>query len=142
MIQLAKSISASPAGTRAESLSYIPPEKRAWLRAQQIEAFKQLAPRAVLANFLNVSVILLVFWHDPHRQALLIWAGAIAAMMCLLLYRWQQGKSAPKREVRSVRAIHRAMRDAALLALCWAWLPVGLLPHVSPYEQSVIALSC
>lgn len=108
-------------------------------RARQIQAVLRLTPLTMFANALNGIIVVVTFWQMINPVMLVGWGLCVfyaAAVGFDSWLRWQRGR-AP--EAASARALKRAARHAALLALLWALVPMFLLPLASLESQVMLS---
>tara|TARA_R110002094_G_scaffold191042_1_gene165566 strand:+ start:6687 stop:9104 length:2418 start_codon:yes stop_codon:yes gene_type:complete len=121
----------------------IPPESAGWVRAQQLTVFQSFAPLIVLANLLNVGLMVGLMFDTGARSIVLGWAVAITALMLVLALRaWhsaRRSRRAPA-QTRSQRSIGANTRDTAILGIVWALLPALCFSSATPQHQMVIAV--
>ena len=121
----------------------IPPESAGWVRAQQLTVFQSFAPLIVLANLLNVGLMVGLMFDTGARSIVLGWAVAITALMLVLALRaWHSARRfrrAPA-QTRSQRSIGANTRDTAILGIVWALLPALCFSSATPQHQMVIAV--
>jgi len=109
-------------------------------RARQIQAVLRLTPLTMLANFFNACVVVYAFWHQVNPLLLGGWALCVvyaAGVGMESWLAWQRGKVP---ESASARALTKASKHAALLALLWTTLPMLLLP-MAPVESRLMLSS-
>jgi diguanylate cyclase (GGDEF)-like protein/PAS domain S-box-containing protein len=115
-------------GERLEDLLLMqtmsPPEKRGWVRARQIEAFKQLLYQIPAANVFNALIIALTCWGTELQWPILTWVIVVALVSSLPIMKSLSGKSITPPETRSSRGIWRMVREAFLLASIWSIMPI------------------
>ncbi|TDP61596.1 PAS domain S-box-containing protein/diguanylate cyclase (GGDEF)-like protein [Roseateles toxinivorans] len=108
-------------------------------RARQLQAVLRLTPLTMVANALNVGLILLTFHAGGHALFLLFWSLAIAGVVVLGVRAWLRLRSRPTWLSASPRALRRATHHAALLGALWAALPLALFPDSDGPGQLLIA---
>jgi diguanylate cyclase (GGDEF)-like protein/PAS domain S-box-containing protein len=109
-------------------------------RARQLQAVLRLAPLTMLANAVNVMLIVWAFWPTAPRAFLLAWGSAVVFAVWRGLkawHRWRHSASAWTRASR--RALHRSTLNAALLASIWAMLPLTLFTDSDGSHQLLLA---
>lgn len=108
------------------------------VRAAQIRAVMNLFPFTVVANLINLFVVV-VMLQGP------IPTGFVAAWVCSLLLclglgtkAWLKSRARPIKKA-SLRAMRAAVRNAALLSLLWALIPVATYSHFGDETKLIIA---
>lgn len=117
-----------------------PSDKRPWLRARQIDAFKQILGYVPAANIFNAMIIVLACAHTGALGIVAVWAVVVCGFASLPMLRARGRPVDLKRDQRSIGAIWRAIRDAALLALAWAALPVLIFPAATAEMRTIISV--
>jgi diguanylate cyclase (GGDEF)-like protein/PAS domain S-box-containing protein len=107
-------------------------------RARQLQAVTRMTPLAMGANLANVALVVTVFWSTPSRDASLVWASVVTFVALTALYRWHVKRRAVARDIASRRALRRATAHAAILAACWAMLPLLLHANAPAREQMLV----
>ncbi len=108
-------------------------------RAQQIQAILRLTPLTLIANLLNIGVILHSFAGSPQFSALLIWALTVIALVLFGASPWLQQMRGHRREQASHHALQKAVNHAIVLGLLWGALP--LLAAANPNPQLTLIMS-
>lgn len=117
-----------------------PRDKRAWVRARQIEAFKQILGRVPAANIFNGLIVLAVCWDTPLRHEVLLWLTAVTMLSSVPVLRTLGRGAGRTSDFRSLKSIWRAARDAFFMALLWAALPVIVFKHPDPSVHTIVAV--
>jgi signal transduction histidine kinase/ActR/RegA family two-component response regulator len=108
------------------------------IRAKQIDAVTQLVPITMTVNFINMTIILVLFWGTGSNLFLCLWGLSIAAVIASATRTWLR-----IRRVRpltaSPRAARRMVMQAFFLAVIWGALPLALLAKSDPTDQMIIA---
>lgn len=92
-------------------------------RARQLQALLRLTPLAMGVNVGNAVAVCVMTWAQVSHALMLTWALAITMLAVLGWRGWQRGR-ARVRTTASVRALHHAVGQAAVLAALWALLPL------------------
>jgi signal transduction histidine kinase/CheY-like chemotaxis protein len=108
------------------------------IRAKQIDAVTQLVPLTMTVNFINMTVIEVLFWNTGSNLFLALWGLAIATMVVFAVRSWLRIRRICPLTA-SPRAARRAVMQAFLLAATWGALPLALLPRSDPTDQMIIA---
>jgi diguanylate cyclase (GGDEF)-like protein/PAS domain S-box-containing protein len=108
-------------------------------RARQIQAVLRLTPLAMLANLVNVALVVYGTWAGGQHAFLVVWALAVVALAARSLRAWAARRNAGPRETAPARAVRRATLQAALLAVLWAAMPLALFPGAAPEQQLLVA---
>lgn len=111
-------------------------------RAQQIRAVLKLTPLAMFANILNVTVVCLTFLAHPKLPFLIVWALLISLVVLTWLRPWLALRRGRVRRTASTRAIGRATKHAAILALLWGVLPVLMFPQGDAHTKMIVTVIC
>jgi PAS domain S-box-containing protein len=127
------------ASSSIDTTAHMTLDKRGWVRAQQIAAFKQLLPGVAAANCANAVLLLLIFWSTPHRAFLLVWTVIISIAASLPLLR-SLVRHRAEPAVRSERAIWKVTRDSSILAVGWVVMLIYVFPHANVGQQMTIAV--
>ncbi len=122
-----------------DPLRAVAADKRGWVRAHQVAAFKRLLPAVALANIANAVILLIVLWDTPDRVFLLVWCAVISLMAATPSLR-AIGGSRPEPDERNARAIVRVGRDSALLAAAWAVMLLTVFPPASLVQKMIVAV--
>lgn len=108
------------------------------IRAKQIDAVTQLVPLTMTVNFINMAIILVLFWDTGSNAFLSLWGLSIAAMIAFAVRTWMRvRRSRPL--TASPRAARRMVMQAFFLAASWGALPLALLAKSDPTDQMIIA---
>jgi diguanylate cyclase (GGDEF)-like protein len=100
------------------------PSVEASFRAQQIRAILELTPVTMLANVLNVFVILFSYRNSPLIYYVLLWSVFLGYSVYRAGRAWLlQRRRAPAKTL-SPRALSRAINHAAILGALWGILPI------------------
>ncbi len=108
-------------------------------RARQIQAVLRLTPLAMLANLLNVALVVYGTWEGGPHIFLCLWAMAVIGVALRGTSAWAAQRHVQARETASARAVRRATLQAAVLATLWAAMPVALFPGGTPEQQLLVA---
>lgn len=108
-------------------------------RARQLQAVLRLTPLAMLANLLNVALVVYGTWEGGRHVFLVLWAVAVVGVALRGTSTWVEQRRAPRRETASARAVRRATLQAALLAALWATMPIALFPGGTSEQQLLVA---
>jgi diguanylate cyclase (GGDEF)-like protein len=111
-------------------------------RHRQLHAVLRITPLAMVANMLNVGIVLTAFWGSAHRVWVMVWALLVAVAAAQGLTGWARARrrrSSGGSGTASQRALDRLSWHAAVLALLWAPMPVLLFPAAAPDEQILVA---
>jgi signal transduction histidine kinase/CheY-like chemotaxis protein len=108
------------------------------IRAEQMDAVKQLVPVTMTVNLINVSIVLGLFWNTGSKIFLSLWAIGIASAALLALRSWVRSRQI-RPEKASLRGMRRITVQAFFLAAIWGALPLALLDRVEPTSQMIIA---
>ncbi|MBS0448555.1 MAG: EAL domain-containing protein [Proteobacteria bacterium] len=92
-------------------------------RARQLQALLRLTPLAMGVNVSNAVAVCAITWAQVSHALMLAWASAITTLAVLGWRGWQRGRTRV-RTTASVRALHHAVGQAAVLAALWALLPL------------------
>lgn len=129
-----RALSAIAAGVAVE------PATAARIRARQLQAVGRVTPLAMAANLLNVVLVLWAVGVDGAAPGpMWWWALAIAGVGIRGLTGWWRQRRRVPREAASVRALHHATLNAAVLAALWAVMPPLLFPSGSHGVQLLVA---
>jgi len=108
------------------------------IRAKQIDAVTQLVPLTMTVNFINMTIILVLFWDTGSNVFLGLWGLSIGAMIAFATRTWlRMRRSRPL--TASPRAARRMVMQAFCLAAVWGALPLALLAKSDPTDQMIIA---
>jgi diguanylate cyclase (GGDEF)-like protein/PAS domain S-box-containing protein len=108
-------------------------------RARQLQAVLRFTPLAMVANLLNVVLVVWAFRDQGRWAFLLPWAGLVVALALRGLYTWHRLHRLPPRETASPRALRRAVVVAAVLATLWGAMPLALFAHAPSEQQLLVA---
>jgi len=108
------------------------------IRAKQIDAVTRLVPITMIANLINVAILLAVFWNTPSYRLLAIWALAIVGAALIAFRSWFRVRRTRPQEA-SRHAIGRMTAQSFFLAATWGALPLLLMPEIAPASQIIIA---
>ncbi|MCP5285048.1 MAG: EAL domain-containing protein [Burkholderiaceae bacterium] len=129
-----RALSAIAAGVAVE------PATAARIRARQLQAVGRITPLAMAANLLNVVLVLWAVGVDGAVPGpLWWWALAVAGVGVRGLTGWWRQRQRVPREAASVKALHHATLNAAVLAALWAVMPPLLFPSGSHGVQLLVA---
>jgi diguanylate cyclase (GGDEF)-like protein/PAS domain S-box-containing protein len=107
------------------------------IRGAHLGEVSRLTPHAMAANAASAALVLWAFG-DKRPAGLWVWWGVLMLISGLALLGWLH-RSKRHFETASIRAVHRATTQAALLAGVWAVLPLTWFAGLAPQEQLVIA---
>ena len=108
------------------------------IRAKQIDAVTRLVPLTMTVNFINMSIILFLFWDTGSNLFLTLWGLSIASMVAFAVKSWLRIQRVRPHSA-SPRAARRTVVQAFLLAATWGALPLALLAKSDPTDQMIIA---
>jgi diguanylate cyclase (GGDEF)-like protein/PAS domain S-box-containing protein len=112
---------------------------RAEVRAAQIGAITRATPLMMLANILNMVILVTVVWEHIAPMESLGWAASV--LLCVLIslngWRYTLGRPAPRRA--SARAVRRATAYASLLGALWGVAPALWFSRVDGLDQALIS---
>ncbi len=108
-------------------------------RARQLQAVARFTPLAVVANLLNVALVLWAFRADGPWAFLLPWGALVTLLALRGIQGWWRMRGQPPRETASPRALRRAVVAGALLASFWGALPLALLAGGTSEQQLLVA---
>ncbi len=108
------------------------------IRAKQIGAVTQLVPLTMTVNFINMSIIVVLFWDTGSNLFLSLWGLLIASMVAFAVRSWLRIRRLPPLTA-SPRAAQRMVAQAFLLAAAWGALPLALLAKSDPIDQMIIS---
>ncbi|MBT9490052.1 MAG: EAL domain-containing protein [Rubrivivax sp.] len=108
-------------------------------RARQLQAVLRVTPLAMVANLLNVVLVVWAFRADGPWRFLLPWAALVCALALRGIYGWWRTHRLPPRETASPRALRRAAMAGALLAAFWGALPLALFTGGTSEQQLLVA---
>jgi two-component system, sensor histidine kinase len=108
------------------------------IRAKQIDAVTRLVPITMVANLINVAILLAVFRNTPSYRLLGMWALAIVVAALIAFRSWFRVRRSRPQEA-SKRAIARMTAQSFFLAATWGALPLLLMPEIAPTSQIIIA---
>ena len=112
------------------------------LRAAQIAAIFQYTPWMMLATVFNAIVLVATFSVGRLFPASLCWAGVVTAMSVHTLLGWRRNRHRATPATTSVRAIHSAIRRAAVFGFLWAILPMLFFEDAGGIGRLVIVCLC
>jgi diguanylate cyclase (GGDEF)-like protein/PAS domain S-box-containing protein len=105
-----------------------------------LQAVLRLAPLTMLANALNVLLIVWAFWPTAPRSFLVVWGVAVAWAVWRGLGAWRHWRrSGDTWQRASPRAIQRSTVNAALLAALWATMTLVLFADADGPHQLLLA---
>ncbi len=121
----------------------IPEEHQAWIRGNQLSAFKKLLPCGLLASAFNSLVIMLYCMTSQNMPAIWVWTG----VMSLIAVSSIPAGLKAARSVKTVRecglsALSVPTRASAILGLGWGLAPVLMAPTMTANQQTVVATVC
>jgi len=111
------------------------------IRAEQINTVFRYMPWMMVANVANAFILSAAFWRSPDRALTLIWTSTIIVFAAFHWIKNLRNHRAKPLSV-SVRAIHRAVRNAFLLGSLWGALPLIFFPAASGGGQLIITCIC
>ncbi len=112
----------------------------ATFRARQLQAVLRLAPLTLLANALNVLLVVGSFWASAPRGFLVVWGAAVAWAVWRGLGAWRHWRRSGDTWLRaSPRAMRRATLNAAVLAALWAVVLLVLFTDADGPHQLMLA---
>lgn len=100
------------------------PAVAATFRAQQIGAILRLTPFTMLANTLNMVILLVIYWSTDSFRSVAVWAIFLVVAVLLGTRAWILQRRRPAPTQVSKRALKRATLHATLLAGIWGVLPI------------------
>lgn len=107
-------------------------------RSKQLQAVLHITPLTVIANVLNVGIVVSSFFHAGKNLWLFMWAGLVLWAASRSLKDWfslhRKQYPAQVTEAAMTHMIHHAM----LLALLWAIIPVILFSRDDPDSHLII----
>jgi diguanylate cyclase (GGDEF)-like protein/PAS domain S-box-containing protein len=109
------------------------------IRAEQIRAVLRLTPLAVVANLLNVSVVVYALSGLVSTFALSVWAIPVVVVIVIPIRGWFLLSKRIGMQSASPRAIRRMSRNSAILAILWGILTVSFFNQVDTVHQLLIA---
>jgi hypothetical protein len=113
-----------------------------FIRAEQIALVLRHAPGIMLANACNAVVLVLALWDSSDRLLAMVWgAGLVGATLFITLKGRTTWRVAKPPSV-SRRTIHRLVRNAFLLGVAWAILPLAFFAQAGNGGQLVITCLC
>ncbi|CAN5835636.1 EAL domain-containing protein [soil metagenome] len=112
----------------------------ATFRARQLQAVLRLAPLTMLANTLNVLLIVWSFWPSGPRGFLVVWGAAVAWTVWRALGAWRHWRRSGNSWLRaSPRAMRRATTNAAMLSALWAVVLLVLFSDADGPHQLMLS---
>jgi diguanylate cyclase (GGDEF)-like protein/PAS domain S-box-containing protein len=107
------------------------------IRLRQLQAVDQLIPAMMVANIIcSGALTWLMFEMQP--VLLSMWFGLISAASAWRLIQALRQRPASHRRVASPRAIHKSVRQAVLMAVCFMCVPSWLLTQTSDLPFATI----
>jgi diguanylate cyclase (GGDEF)-like protein len=110
------------------------------VRAEQIVAVVRLTPFMMIANAVNMIIVIVTFWASGSRPFLVAWSIALAIAIGLAMRGWHLARRRPAARPRSDRTIARATQQAAFLGFIWGVFPVALFPDADGTHQLLCAV--
>lgn len=108
------------------------------VRANQLRAIMRFTPTAVFVNLFNGCAIAYSVRPVASQTELVIWLTALVLTLSAGIPAWVQSKRQGQRPTVSLRGIRRATIHSAILAVCWAAVPIMWFPRAQPDLQFVI----
>ena len=107
-------------------------------RARQIQGVLRLTPLTMFANALNAAVVGWTFRDTLNPLVLAAWALCVLYSAGVGIETWLSWKRGKSPVSVSNRALNRAAKHAALLALLWSMVPIIMLPIGTREEQIML----
>ncbi len=109
-------------------------------RARQLQAVLRLTPLTMLANALNVALLVAMLWPTGPKLFLVVWGAAVFWAVQGGLRVWLRWHRRPDAwQSASPRAMRRATLNAAALAALWGAMPLVLFQRADGPHQLLIA---
>ncbi len=112
----------------------------AMFRARQLHAVLRLTPLTMGANVLNAVLVASAFWATASQPFLVAWTLAVALLAAIGLRAWWRTHRRGPWQKASAHAMQRVTRNATLLALLWAMVPLVLFPGADGPQQLLVAI--
>lgn len=112
------------------------------VRAEQISVIFQYLSWMMLANLSNALVLVVAFRKSPNLMWALAWAVSIFAYVIFIGIRGNRKRNIIRPTSVSERAIRRVIRNAFLLGILWAAMPLLLFADGSASERLIITCLC
>lgn len=121
----------------------IPEEHHAWIRGNQLSAFKKLLPYGLVASALNCLVIILVFMNSQNTPAIWVWTGIMSVIAVSgLPAGLKAARSSKKVKECGSSALSAPTSASLVLGLGWGLGPVLLAPTMTANQEMVVAIVC
>ncbi|CUT11330.1 diguanylate cyclasephosphodiesterase GGDEF EAL domains with PASPAC sensors [Bradyrhizobium sp.] len=112
------------------------------IRAEQMSLVLGYSVGIMLANACNAIVLAIALWQSSDRMFALIWALTVAGAAIAFGLQSHAARRITKPQFVSRRAMHRLVRNAALLGAAWGIVPVAFFAGASTGGQFVITCLC
>jgi diguanylate cyclase (GGDEF)-like protein/PAS domain S-box-containing protein len=109
------------------------------IRGEQVRVVLRLVPFTILANIGNGAVVVASLWGWVPTPALVGWAAAVLLLAVLPVRSWLRMRKSESAHGVSLRSILRLTRNAMILGLVWAVLPLWFFHLVDAPRQFMIA---
>ncbi|MBD8893942.1 putative bifunctional diguanylate cyclase/phosphodiesterase [Roseibium litorale] len=108
------------------------------IRAAQIRTVMNLFPFTLVANIINILVVVGVLHGPVPASVLAIWVCGLSICLGFGIKAWLKSRVKPVKKA-SVRAMRAAVRSAAMLASFWAAVPVVTFAYFGPEAKLIIS---
>ncbi|MEP2706700.1 MAG: EAL domain-containing protein [Roseibium sp.] len=98
------------------------------IRAAQIRGITRLTPFTILANIVNVLVIIPISLPIFPAFYVFVWAAALIGVVSYMGWHWFKGRS-KRIETVSRKALAGAVKHATVLSVFWAMVPIAAFAH-------------
>ena len=109
------------------------------LRAAQLGAVVSLTPTMLIANAVNLAILLLAFRRSDHDVFLSLWGASFCLILALWFFRWRTDERAPARTETSWRGARRLTINGLVLGSLWATPIVYLFRSATQPEAIILA---
>ncbi|MCC8958031.1 EAL domain-containing protein [Bradyrhizobium sp. Pear77] len=113
-----------------------------YIRAEQLSLVLGYSLGIMLANACNAAVLAIALWHSPDRNFALIWAAIVICGALSIGLKARSSRLMTKPQFVSRQAMHRLVRNALVLGIAWAIVPVAFFANASNGGQLVITCLC
>ncbi|MDP3459846.1 MAG: hypothetical protein Q8S09_11295, partial [Hyphomonas sp.] len=118
----------------------VPEKYRGSLRKKQLDTVSNMIFVMLLANLLNVAVILQSFRHSSASNLLAIWGFCFIFLTGLAVLRHIRTRKAIHAGLLSQRHADAVSRGALIIGLFWAVLPLLVMHAIDPQGQMVMGI--
>lgn len=108
------------------------------VRAHQLRAILRFTPTSLFVNIFNGFAVGYSVRAIATRAELAIWTAALLLTLGAGIPAWYRSRIRPPRRTASPRGIRRARIYSAVLASCWAIVPILWFPRAPPDLQFVL----